>query len=517
MAPTSEPQGLASDSAEQHGNRLRLRRLGIETQQEAVVYMRQDCHVCRSEGLTAHARVRIDCGDRSIIATLNHVTTDLLSPGEASLSEVAWRRLAAVEGGEIAVSHPDPVESMSSVRAKVYGNRLRGDQLKTIVEDIVAGRYSDIYLASFLTACAARPLDIKEMIALTKAMVDAGESLKWQQSIVADKHCIGGLPGNRTTPIVVAIAAANGLTMPKTSSRAITSPAGTADAMETLAPVDLGLAQMQRVVEREGACIVWGGSVSLSPADDLLIRIERGLDLDSGGQLVASVLSKKAAAGSTHVVIDMPVGETAKVRSAQAAMDLSRDLTAVADALGLALTVVETDGAQPVGRGIGPALEALDVLSVLGNEAAAPHDLQQRSIALAGRLLEIAGSAKAGDGAATAAATLTDGRARKKFDAICEAQGGLREPPVAGHKHAVTAERSGRIEQIDNRILARIAKLAGAPAAKASGLEMAVRLGDAVGKGDPLFVVHAEAPGELDYAMGYLGSGVVPVRIGDEA
>jgi len=517
MARTSDPQDIGAAGADARTNVLRVRRLGIETQQEAVIYMRRDCHVCRSEGLTAHARLRIARGDRSTIATLNHVTTDLLAPGEAGLSEVAWRRLAAVEGGEIAVSHPDPVVSMSGVRAKIYGNRLGSDQLKTIVEDIVAGRYSDIYLASFLTACTARPLDIEEMIALTKAMVGAGETLEWPQTIVADKHCIGGLPGNRTTPIVVAIAAANGLTVPKTSSRAITSPAGTADAMETLAPVDLGLAQMRRVVEREGACIVWGGSVSLSPADDLLIRIERALDLDSGGQLVASVLSKKAAAGSTHVVIDMPVGETAKVRSAEAAMELSRDLTAVADALGLALTVVETDGAQPVGRGIGPALEARDVLAVLGNEAAAPQDLRQRSFALSGRLLEIAGGIEAGTGAAVAVSTLADGRARKKFEAICEAQGGLREPPVARHRHTVAAERSGRIEQIDNRILARIAKLAGAPAAKASGLEMVVRLGDPVAKGDPLFIVHGETPGELQYAVDYLGSGVVPIRIGDEA
>ena len=139
--------------------------------------------------------------------------------------------------------------------------------------------------------------------------------------------------------------------------------------METLAPVELDTAAMRRVVEREGGCIVWGGAATLSPADDMLIRVERPLDLDSEGQLVGSVLSKKKAAGSTHVVIDMPIGPTAKVRSEEAAARLSALLEGVGKAIGLTLRVLTTDGRQPVGRGIGPALEARDVLAVLQGQA----------------------------------------------------------------------------------------------------------------------------------------------------
>ena len=180
--------------------------------------------------------------------------------------------------------------------------------------DVVKGQYSDVHLSSFITAGAAVPFDREETVALTRAMVDAGDRLTWSNGLVLDKHSVGGLPGNRTTPIVVAIVASHGLTMPKTSSRAITSPAGTADTMETLAPVDLDLPAIRRVVEREYGCVVWGGAVRLSPADDILIRVERALDIDSEGQLVASVLSKKIAAGSTHLVLDVPVGPTAKVQ-----------------------------------------------------------------------------------------------------------------------------------------------------------------------------------------------------------
>ena len=174
-----------------------------------------------------------------------------------------------------------------------------------------------------MTACAGDRLDIRETIDLTAAMVEVGEKLSWGVDRVADKHCVGGLPGNRTSMIVVPIIAAAGLLIPKTSSRAITSPAGTADVMETLTRVDLDIADIRKVVEREGGCIAWGGAVRLSPADDILIGVERPLDFDSEGQLVASVLSKKIAAGSTHVVLDLPVGPTAKLRDAEAAARLA--------------------------------------------------------------------------------------------------------------------------------------------------------------------------------------------------
>jgi thymidine phosphorylase len=483
---------------------LKARRLGIDMQQEAVVFMRWDCHVCRAEGFTSHARIQLSCGERSIIATLYHVTSsELLRIDEAGLSEAAWQRLALNVDDQIAASHPRPLDSLSLVRGKVYGRRLEDKALQTIISDVTAGRYSDIHLSSFITACSARPLDREETINLTRAMVDVGDRLTWDASPVVDKHCVGGLPGNRTTPIVVAIAAGCGLVMPKTSSRAITSPAGTADTMETMAPVDLDLRTMRAVVEREGGCIAWGGAVRLSPADDILIRVERALDLDSEGQLVASVLSKKIAAGSSHVILDLPVGPTAKVRSAETARSLTQDLIDVAQAFGLKAQAVITDGSQPVGRGIGPALEARDVLSVLQNESAAPTDLRQRSLTLAGALLELGGVATPGNGEAMAVTTLNSGRAWAKFQRICEAQGGMRRPPLSSHQHPVIADRAGRVGGVDNRRVARIAKLAGAPDAKAAGIEVHVRLNDMIEPGQPLYTIHAEAPGELAYALDY--------------
>ncbi len=486
--------------------RLRARPMGVDTYQESVIYMREDCAVCRSEGFESQSRIRIEGNGRSLIATLNVVRADWLGEGEAGLSDAAWRLLGADAPCEVEVSHPHTIESFRAVRGKLFGRSVSGAEFRAIVDDITARRYSDVQLSAFIASCVGPGVSRDEVVSLTRAMVEVGESLSWDRAVVFDKHCVGGLPGNRTSPLVVAIVAACGLIMPKTSSRAITSPAGTADTMETLTAVDLSLPDIRRVVEQEGGCLVWGGSVNLSPADDVLIRVEHSLDLDGEAQLVASVLSKKLAAGSTHVVIDVPVGPTAKVRDAQSAAALGELLRFVGTSLDLTVDVLVTDGTQPVGRGIGPALEAWDLLAVLERTADAPADLRDRAAVLAGAILERGGVCGPGEGVETALAVLADGRAWRKFQAICEAQGGLREPLRAPHRAPAFAARPGRVAEIDNRRLARLAKLAGAPQAPTAGVELLVHLGDRVEVDQPVLYVHAEAPGELAYALTYLDS-----------
>ena len=492
---------------------VRARRLGFYTQDDAVVLMRADCHVCRSEGLAPRSQVLLEAHGRQVLATLYQLGEGLLQVDEAGLSEAAWAHLGVEAGDLIVVRHPPALASMSSVRRRIHSQRLDGAAMKAIITDVAAARYTDVHLSAFLTACSALPLDAAETIHLTRAMVEAGDRLSWDRPLIIDKHCVGGLPGNRTTPIIVAIVACHGLWMPKTSSRAITSPAGTADTMETLAPVDLDLATMRAVVKAQGGCIAWGGAVRLSPADDILIRVERVLDIDTEGQLIASVLSKKIAAGSTHVVVDIPVGATAKVRSDDAAVALAAKLAATAAAFGVTIRAVLTDGGQPVGRGVGPALEARDVLSVLRGEARAPQDLAERALGLAGQVLELGNAAAAGQGLALATAVLRDGRAWRKFQEICEAQGGMREPPVAAFTREVVAPRSGCVVAIDNRRLSRIAKLAGAPKTSSAGIDLHVQAGEFVERGEALYTLHATSPGTLAYAVEYAMSQAETIHV----
>ncbi|HMX55156.1 MAG TPA: thymidine phosphorylase family protein [Leptospiraceae bacterium] len=483
-------------------NQLVLRKLGIDTQQEYIVFMRSDSSVCVSEGITSLMRVQISCRGKTIVATVNAVTGNILGPGEASLSNRAFEILGASDGDTIRVSHLSALDSMSLVRAKIYGRRLEQEHYDIIIQDIVHGYYSGVHLSAFIAGCVASKLDRGEVLGLTRAMLNAGQRMTWP-GIVADKHCVGGIPGNRTTPIVVSIVAENGILIPKTSSRAITSPAGTADTMEVMAPVNLSLPEIRRVVEKFGGCIAWGGSAKLSPADDIFIRVERALDIDSESQMIASVLSKKAAVGATHVVLDIPVGETAKVRSEAEAKRLSDLFEDIGAAIGLTVQTVITDGSQPVGRGIGPALEARDVLCVLHNANDAPHDLKSKSILIAGQILEQCGKAIQGQGEEMALETLTSGRALSRFMNICEAQGGFREPRKAQFQHDIVSDRSGRITSVNNRKIARLAKLVGAPADPCAGIEFLAPAGTRISRGDLLFTLHADSRGQLEYALDY--------------
>jgi len=483
---------------------LIYKELGIDTLQEYVAFLQEDCHVVRSEGIEAQTRVELVCNQRSIVATVHVIHSDLIACGEIGLSMSAQAALSAEPGEKIEISQAPALDSLSQMRAKIFGHRLERNAFDAIMKDISAGRYANIHIAAFLTAMAAHRANLQEVTDLTSSMVDVGEHLSWGTTPVADKHCVGGLPGNRTTPIVVAIVSACGLTMPKTSSRAITSPAGTADVVEVMTPVNLSVEDMKRVVREQGGCFVWGGSLALSPADDLLIRVARPLELDSDAQLVASVLSKKIAAGATHVVIDIPVGPTAKVRNREQANHLENVLTHVGFTNGLNIRVIQSNGSAPVGRGIGPALEARDVLKVLRCEHDAPADLRERALRLAGELLEFCQTVPAGQGLEKATDVLDNKAAWSKFKAICQAQGGFKEPEVAPIQYVVHANQAGRIKTVDNRRLSRLAKLLGAPEAKTAGLDLHVNLNDHVESGQPLFTLHAQADGEMDYAKNYL-------------
>jgi thymidine phosphorylase len=274
-----------------------------------------------------------------------------------------------------------------------------------------------------------------------------------------------------------------------------------------MTPVDLSVATMRKVVNKEGGCFAWGDAIRLSPADDIIISVERSLDLDPEGQMIASVLSKKAAAGATHVVIDMPIGPTAKIRSEQTFLKLKEYFIIVGKAVGLNIRVLKTDGTQPLGIGIGPALEARDILSILRNEKnAALEDLENKALDIAGCLLEFGGKVPSGKGKELVNEILKNGTAFKKFTDICEAQGGFREPKIAAYTYDIVAAHNGIVTKIDNRNLAMVAKLAGAPHDPAAGIEFFAKQGMRVEIGQLLYRIHAEAKGELAYSLSYAQS-----------
>lgn len=480
---------------------LQLRRVAIDTYRENVAYMHRECEIYRAEGFQALTKIEITANGKKIFAVLNVVDdTNIVEPCELGLSEQAFDQLGLEPGHPVRVAQAEPPPSMDAVRHKIAGGRLRLHDFQSITTDIVNNRYSKMEMAAFLVAAGQNNLDREEILHLTRAMTESGERIDWHEGVVADKHCIGGLPGNRTSMLVVPIVAAHGMLMPKTSSRAITSPAGTADTMEVLARVDLTPKELREIVRGHRACLAWGGTARLAPADDILISVERPLGIDSQGQMIASILSKKLAAGSTHLLIDIPVGPTAKVRHMREALQLRKLFEYTGDRMGIHLEVIITDGSQPVGRGIGPVLEARDIMQVLNNDPHAPSDLRQKALRLAGRLLEFDPDVRGGYGYAIARDILDSGRALKKMSEIIEAQGAQTEKYLPGNlTYEVCAPQDGVVTSIDNYVVAKVARLAGAPIDKGAGVDVLKKLGEPVSKGEPLYRVHAEY--KADYAF----------------
>ncbi len=483
---------------------LKLKSVAIDTFKENVAYLHRDCPLYRTIGFQALMKIEIYINGNSnpVLAVLNIVEDNsIIQVNELGLSKQAFEQLSEKEGVMVRIAPAKPPLSLKAVHRKIAGEPLTKNEFSLICHDILENRYSKMEIAAFLVACSHSGLEREEVLFLTEAMVQSGETLNWGESIVVDKHCIGGIPGNRTTMIVVPIVAAHGMLFPKTSSRAITSPAGTADTMEVLAKVEISIDKMQQVVQQHRGMLSWGGTAKLAPVDDILISVERPLSMDSTGQMVASILSKKIAAGSTHLLIDIPVGASAKIHSNQDALKLRKIFEYIGDQLGLHLEVILTDGSQPIGNGIGPVLEAIDVEKVLKNQLDAPRDLREKSLRLAGRILEFDPDVRGGQGYIIARDILESGRAYEKMQAIVSAQGVQEKfESNAPLVHEVKAEKSGYVHAIDNFKISSIASLAGAPIDKHAGIYLFKKVGDKVSKGEVLFKIYACFKSDFEFA-----------------
>ncbi len=395
---------------------------------------------------------------------------------------------------------PKP-QSLLYIKKKLDGFTLNKEEIYLIIKDLVENKLTEVESTYFVSACYTNKMTLDESAYLTEAIVKNGGKLKFNKKIIVDKHCIGGLSGNRTTPIIVPIVAAAGLTIPKTSTRSITSPSGTADMFEVLAPVSHSKEKIMQIVEKTNACIVWGGTLDLASADDKLIRLEKVLNLDPEGILLASILAKKSAVDSTHILIDIPIGKEAKITNFKVAKKLAKKFIKLGKKLKMKIKVIITGGSQPIGNGIGPALEARDVLLVLQNRG--PLDLRNKSVCMAGMILEMAGIK---NGQQKALEILESGFAYRKMKDIIKVQGGNpniqpEDIKLGKYRYEFKSKKSGNIVYISNNSIARIAKIAGAPSDKGSGIYLNVKLNDKILENTSLFTIYAENQEKLKEAL----------------
>ncbi|UCD26673.1 MAG: AMP phosphorylase [Candidatus Bathyarchaeota archaeon] len=475
--------------------KLKARLLDIQAGSKSIALL--DDEAASLLGVHSSDRIEITYKNEQLIAIVNIASN--FPPNQVGFYEEISKKLGVRTGETVEVHPAERPEGLSYVRAKIRGERLRENEIRIIVQDVVERHLSDTELASFVTALHIHGLSMDETEALAKAMVETGSILTLDKSPILDKHSIGGIPGDKTSLLITPIIAAAGFIIPKTSSRAVTSPAGTADRVETLCPVNLTIEEIKEVVNKTNGCMVWGGAMELAPADDIFIQIEYPLAIDP--LLLPSIMSKKKAIGATHVIIDIPTGRGTKTKTIGQAEALAYDFIDLGKRLGTNVQCAITFGEQPIGYAIGPALEAREALStILGN---GPVDLKEKAINVAGILFEMVGLE---NGKQKAEALLKSGKAEKKLREIIEAQGGnpkikVGEIEVGDKKAEITAIGEGRVLRIDNRKIAQVAREAGAPREKGAGVTLYTKLGDHVKKDGVIFRIHAERNTKLEAAI----------------
>lgn len=426
-------------------------------------------------------------------------------------------KMGIKEGETVSVSPAPKPSSTAHIIEKMNRQQLSEKQIYEIIKDMVDDKLTDLEIASFITSIYMGGTTLDEMVYLSRAIAETGDMLKFDSEIVADKHCSGSVPGNRTTPIVVPVIAALGITIPKSSSRAITSPAGTADVMEVFCNVTFTKDEIKRIVTETNGCMIWGGGLKIAPADSKLIKVRKPLKADPEGLLMSSILSKKYAMGATHIMLDIPLGLETRYKNIGEARLLERETILIANRLGMKAAVVITDGDEPIGNGIGPVLEAIDVLKVLRNDKDAPKDLIEKALLVGGRLLELIGLEKfdyEGTGADLMKSVLSSGKAHEKFKHIIKAQNG--DPDVtleqlgnrlSEHTFDIKADCSGMIYDIQNPVVAKVARIAGAPQNPGCGLYLHHKFGGIVSKGDVLATVYCGNPEKIERVKRTLKSG----------
>lgn len=478
--------------------KLRAKIIDLEVGKRMVLLHEKDA---QEIGTLAHDWVKIASGKQKTDAFVD-TTKTYLNQGEIGIFRDAQEEFKVKENALVAVSLAKPPESIKSIHKKMSGCPLNKEEYHTIMQDVVNHKLSDVQIAAFLLAEEYQSLTMDEIEYLTRAMVETGTVMDFDRPC-CDKHSVGGVPGNKVTLLIVPIVASAGLLIPKTSSRAITSASGTADTMEVLANVEFDAAELKKMVLRTSGAIVWGGTLGMAPADDLLIRVEHPLNIDPFGQMLASILSKKLSVGADHVVIDIPVGPEAKVKTTEDARRLAKSFVELSERFNMHLQCGITYGGQPVGHMVGPALEAREALLAL--EGKGPASLVEKSTALAGILLEMGLAAQPGQGKDMAKDILTSGKASKKMCEIIEMQGGnpktLPEDIAVGQNRAeLKAPCDGFVTNVSNNAITAIARAAGAPREKGAGVALRWKRGYKVKKNDVLLEIYAERSTKLNDA-----------------
>src|SRR6056297_410731 len=472
---------------------LKTKNLDIETGAGLIVLMNEQ--EAESYGIHPGDKVTLIFNKKKSVTATADFSEELVKDGEIGLFEDVWKKRKVEPGEVVELKVESRPLSIKTLQKKMLGKPADYKEIHALIRDIANGVLGQIEITYYAATSFIKPYSEKELYYVAKAMAETGEKFDLRGE-VADKHSVGGLAGNRMTPIIIPIIASLGIKIPKTSSRAITSPAGTADTMEVICNVSFNMEEIKKIVKKTNGCLVWGGGLRMAPADDKIIRVSRPLSLESYDKMLVSIMAKKVATGVDYLVLDIPVGQTCKVPNMKKADLIEKKMIKLGKEFGIKIVAVKTRAKEPVGRGIGPALEARDVLRVLQRHRFRPRDLENKSCKLTGALLELMKKAKKGQGVKMAKAQIANGQAWETMNQIIVEQGGKKdlnseEVMQEVNRYEVHAKKSGKIDFVDNSAINHVCMNLGAPRDKFAGIHTHVRFGQKVKKGEKLYTMYS--------------------------
>jgi pyrimidine-nucleoside phosphorylase len=412
------------------------------------------------------------------------------------------------------VTAPTPWDPRDVVAAKRDGRTLDAAELARFVQAYTTGEVSDHLAAAFLMAAFIRGLDARETLALTRAIVDSGETLPLAgiSRPKVDKHSTGGV-ADGVTLVFAPLAASLGLAVAKLSGRGLGHTGGTLDKLESIPGLrtDLEPGAFERQVEQIG-CAVAGQTADLVPADGALYALrDATATVPSIPLIAASVMSKKLAVGTDLVLLDVKAGSGAFMKTPKDAKVLAKACTALAADWGRPTRAAVTDMSQPLGEAIGNALDIEEAIVLLRGEMKGP--LRDASVMFAGEALSRLTGVGMGEGRGRAAEALDSGSALETFRAMISAQGGdprvVDDPqgllPRAPVVRPLVAPSGGYLASVDAEALGRASGDLGAGRKRkgdridpAVGIVFRPKVGDAIDAGQEVGAIHARDDGAAD-------------------
>ncbi len=499
-----------------HAFHAKVKKIDIQDGESLIAVLNE--HDAWELGVNKFDKIEIKHNGEYIVADAD-LTQHLVARGEIGLFAETTEKLHVNNKDIVSIHHTQRENlTVNAIKKKMRGEDITEEEINSIIKDISENKLTDTLATYYVASSFFKETSDKEMYLTAKAMAENGVTFKYpKDEIIADKHCIGGVPGNETTMIMIPLLASLGITMPKNFSKAITSPAATGECVSVLMNTEFEQPEIEHIIKECNACLIWGGALDLAPADDKLIKIQYPLAMQNIAKVVSSIMAKKYAMGVSHSLIDIPMGPTAKVKNIQEAQEWKQKFETVGKGLGMKMTVQITEANEPIGAGIGAVLQVREVLRVLQQHPKRPTDLEEKAVFLASKIIEIVGLAQGEEAIKLAYGQLVSGKAWEKMQQIIKVQAYNKEytaPFVNGKTYEVkseelklaeysediVAESDGEIKNIDMKQLNMVTRSLGAPHDLQAGIYLHHKTGATVKKGEVLFTLYANSTERIDTA-----------------